>query len=128
MIVLSTPLTKTTRGMIGARELGLMKPEAVLINVGRGPLIDEDALYEHMQNNPDFKFGSDVWWEEPAAKQASFSLKHPFFDSDNVLGTPHNADLVKGMLQEATSQALGNVARYLKGEPLRGLVKRTDYE
>lgn len=127
VMLLSTPLTKKTRGMISARELDLMKDDAVLINVGRGPLVDEDALFEHMKCHPDFKFGADVWWREPGS-DGEFSLKHPHFDSTNIMGTPHNADHVEGMLPEALGQAMQNINRYLKGEPLHGVVNRVDYE
>jgi len=126
VVLLSIPLTRRTRGLIGARELGWMKEDAVLINVARGPIVDEEALYRHLQTHPDFKFGSDVWWREPMAGE-EFSLRHPLFDSPNVLGTPHNADLVKGMVPIAVGAAVANVARYLEGQPLQGVVNRSDY-
>ena len=125
-VLLCTPLTKQTRGLIGARELGLMKENAVLINVGRGPLVDEDAIYEHLKANPQFKFGADVWWNEPA-QDGDFKTKHPIFELPNVLGTPHNADRIDGMLTEAMIQGIENVDRYLKGEELYGVINRSDY-
>ena len=126
LVLLCTPLTKKTQGMIGSRELDLMKEDAVLINVGRGPLVDEDALYEHMVRHPNFKFGSDVWWKEPTS-DGKYSLKRPHFNSRNFLGTPHNADHLVGMLPEAVKLAMQNVTRYFHGEPLHGVVKREDY-
>ena len=125
-VLLCSPLTKTTRGMINAAKLGLMKDDAILINVGRGPLVDEDDLYGHLKNHPDFKFGSDVWWNEPP-KDGGFSTKHPIFDLPNVMGTPHNADLIDGMLTEAVVQGVQNVNRYIKGEPLYGVINQADY-
>src|SRR5581483_6502850 len=64
IVVLTLPLTKRTEGLIGSRELGWMKPDAILINVARGKLIDEEALYLRAQENPNFLVGLDVWWDE----------------------------------------------------------------
>ncbi|MEW6266276.1 MAG: 2-hydroxyacid dehydrogenase [Thermodesulfobacteriota bacterium] len=126
VVLLAAPLTKRTRGLIGARELNLMKDDAILINVARGAIVDEDALYEHLKTHPDFKFGADVWWREPLTG-SEFSLKHPLFDFPNVLGTPHNADHVEGMQSEATAAAAENVGDFLEGRPIRGVVDRSDY-
>ncbi len=125
-VFLSIPLTKAHEGLIGARELGWMKGDAILINLARGPVVDEAALYEHLKSHPDFKFGTDVWWREPLNGQ-EFSLRHPIFDFPNVLGTPHNADLVPGMVSKAMESALDNVVGFLEGKPLRGVVQREDY-
>lgn len=126
VVLLSIPLAKRTRGLIQARELSWMKEDAVLINVARGAVVDEGALYGHLQTHPDFKFGSDVWWREPLAGE-EFSLQHPLFDSPNVLGTPHNADVVEGIVPVAVGAAMANVARHLEGRPLNGVITRSDY-
>lgn len=123
VVLISIPLKHNTRGLIGARELGWMKDDAVLINVARGPIIDEAALYEHLKSHPDFKFGADVWWREGD----NYSQNHPIFDLPNVLGTPHNADHQECMLGVAADQAFQNIADYLSGRPLRGVVDRKDY-
>jgi phosphoglycerate dehydrogenase-like enzyme len=125
--VVALPLTNATRGLIGRRELALMKPDAVLINVARGAIVQEQALYEHLQRNPEFTAGIDAWWVEPFG-QGEFRTDFPFFDLPNVMGSPHNSALVPGIEAVAARRAAENVARHLRGEPVRGIVRREDYQ
>ncbi len=124
--VISLPLTKATRGLIGRRELEMMKPDAILINVARGAIVDEHALYDHLASHPDFKAGIDAWWIEPFG-QGRFRSNYPFFMLPNVLGSPHNSALVPGMNAEGTRLAVENVKRFLAGTPITGEVRREDY-
>ena len=124
--VLSLPLTKTTQGLIGARELSWMKPQAILINVARGPIIDETALFEHLHSNPEFMAGIDVWWVEPF-KEGEFRTSYPFLELPNVLGSPHNSALVPGVMHEALRHAVDNLQRYFAKEPLQGVMNQEDY-
>jgi phosphoglycerate dehydrogenase-like enzyme len=126
ILVVSVPLTRATAGLIGRRELSLMKPDAILVNVARAAIIDEDALHEHLERNPSFSAGIDVWWEEPRA-QRPLTTRRPFLDLPNVLGSPHYSGIVAGPLTEPTARAANNVARHLRGEPVRNLVNRSDY-
>jgi glycerate dehydrogenase len=126
VVVLSLPLTRTTRGLIGQRELGWMKPDAILINVARGALLDEAALYTHVKSHPDFLLGIDAWWTEPFLV-GQFRMEYPFLDLPNVLGSPHNSGVVPGVLMGASRQAAENVKRFLTGEQVVGLVRREDY-
>jgi phosphoglycerate dehydrogenase-like enzyme len=126
VVVFTTPLTCETRNMIAEKELGWMKKDAILINVGRGDVIHQKSLYAHLKAYPDFRAGIDTWWAEPAGKDA-FKLDYPFFELPNIIGSPHIADHVPGAIPHATRRALENVRNFLMGNPLRGLLKREDY-
>jgi len=126
IVVVSLPLTRATDGLIGRRELSLMKPDGILVNVARAGIIDEDALYEHLKRNPSFSAGIDAWWQEPRGQRA-FATRQPFLALPNVIGSPHNSAIVAGSLTEAAAHAADNVARHLRGEPVRNLVNPSDY-
>jgi phosphoglycerate dehydrogenase-like enzyme len=126
VLVIGIPLTAGTRGLIGARELGLMKDSAILVNVARGAIVDEQALYEHLRANPGFSAGIDAWWDEPHGG-APFRTNYPFFELPNLLGSPHNSGDVPGIMYHAARQAAGNVRRYLLGDAVSGVARREDY-
>jgi phosphoglycerate dehydrogenase-like enzyme len=126
VLVIALPLTRETRGLIGRRELEVMKPGAILVNAARGAIVDEEALFRHLETHPDFMAGIDAWWDEPRGKEP-FRTNFPFFDLPNALGSPHNSALVPGFELTATELAVENVERYLRGETVRGVVRREDY-
>ena len=127
VLVVSLPLTLITRGLIGQRELALMKPDAILVNVARGAIIDQAALYEHLRAHPEFSAGIDTWWDEPGYGRP-FRPRLPFLALPNVLGSPHNSGLVPGMVTESLLDAARNVAAYLAGDPVRGIQDAADYQ
>lgn len=126
VLVIGIPLTAGTRGLIGPRELGLMKDSAILINVARGAIVDERALYEHLRATPGFSAGIDAWWDEPRGG-APFRTNYPFFELPNLLGSPHNSGDVPGIMYYAARQAAANVRRYLIGDAVSGVARREDY-
>lgn len=126
VVVISLPLTRTTKGLIGKEELEWMKTEAILVNVARGAIIDEQALYNHVKNHPEFLVGIDAWWTEPFM-HGSFRMEYPFLELPNVLGSPHNSAVVAHVLVNATRQAAENVKHFLKGEKVVGIAQREDY-
>ena len=115
-VVLSAPLTPETRGIISDAELRAMKPSAVLINVGRGPLVDEAALVVALRERRIGGAALDVFNEEPLPDG------HPFYTLDNLLLSPHAADHTPDWKQRAMQLFLDNFERYRKGEPLRNVV------
>jgi len=126
VVVVTLPLTGATRGLIGSRELGWMRPDATLVNVARGSIIDEEALYRRLLKYPGFSAGVDVWWDEPFLDDR-LRVGHPFLELPNFLGSPHNSGIVPGWFELGLGRAAENVRRYLLGEPFVGLVRREDY-
>jgi phosphoglycerate dehydrogenase-like enzyme len=126
VLVIALPLIHASRGLIGARELGLMKPTAILVNVGRAAIVDEQALYEHLRDHPGFCAGIDTWWHEPRPG-SGFSTRYPFFDLPNMIGSPHNSGVTDGALQVGAHKAAENVRRFLRGEAVLGVTRREDY-
>ncbi len=126
VLVIAIPLTAATRGLIGPRELGLMKPGAILVNVARGAIVQERALYEHLKATPEFSAAIDAWWDEPRGG-APFRPTYPFLELPNLLGSPHNSGDVPGIMRYAASRAAENICRFLRGEQVTGLIRREDY-
>jgi phosphoglycerate dehydrogenase-like enzyme len=126
VLVVALPLTTASRGLIGARELALMKPAAIIVNVSRAAIVDERALFEHLRSHPEFCAGLDTWWHEPG-QEGGFRMDYPFLDLPNVIGSPHNSGIVPGVLAHAARRAAENTRRFLHGEAVTGLIRRADY-
>jgi len=117
-LLLALPLTPDTRGMIGAAEIAAMKSSAVLINVGRGPVIDEPALIAALDSGKIRGAALDVFSVEP------LPAGHAFYKMNNVLLSPHTADRVEGFLGPAVDAFLENLDRFLHGKPLENVVDK----
>jgi phosphoglycerate dehydrogenase-like enzyme len=126
VVVISLPLTRTTKGLIGKKELAWMKPDALLVNTARGAILDEEELYTHLKSHPTFMAGIDTWWIEPL-RGGPFRMDYPFLELPNVLGSPHNSALDSRVILVAARQAAENVKHFLEGERVTGIVRREDY-
>jgi phosphoglycerate dehydrogenase-like enzyme len=127
IVVVSLPLTNSTRGLIGSRELAWMKDDAILVNVARGQIINEGALYQRLKTHPNFTAAIDAWWIEPLT-HGEFRINYPFLELLNILASPHNSGIAHGSSLKATMFAAENVRRFLNHEPILGIVNRSDYE
>jgi len=117
-VVVSAPLTPETKGMIDTAAFGAMKPTAVLINVGRGPVVDEPALISALSMNIIKGAALDVFDKEP------LPAGHPFYSLQNVLLSPHCADHTPDWLERAMQFFIDQFGRYAKGEPLLNIVDK----
>lgn len=117
-VVIALPLTPQTRGLIGERELRLMKPTAFLINVGRGPIVQEAALLRALQEGWIAGAGLDVFEQEPLPPDS------PFYDLENVILTPHVAGTSPRYMDRAIPLFCENLARYVRGEMLLNVVDK----
>ncbi len=125
-VVLAVPLTRATRGLIGGPELAAMKPDAVLVNVARGKVVDEEALYRHLRSQPHFTAALDVWWDYPEGGKGHAS-QFPFHEMENVVMTPHVAGIVAGFQGLMLHQAADNIRRFLDGQEPVNRIHRKDY-
>ena len=126
LVVLTLSLNAETEKLFDAPMLGAMKDAAILVNVARGEVIDEDALYAHLKANPGFTACLDVWWQEPA-RQGSFGVRHPFFELPNLIGSPHNSGMVPGAFARSTRAAAENIRRYLETGRAERLAQPGDF-
>jgi phosphoglycerate dehydrogenase-like enzyme len=119
-VVLATSLSDSTHHLIGARELGLMKPSAVIVNIARGSVIDEAALIEALKAGQIRGAGLDVFEKEPLPADS------PLWDLPNVLMTPHLTPTVPDRTGNSLNIVLENARRFRAGEPLVNLLTRED--
>jgi len=117
-VVVAAPLTSETRGMIGEPEFAAMKPTAVVINVGRGPVIHEEALVRALSTGRIKGAALDVFDHEPLPQG------HPFYKLENVLLSPHCADHTPDWLDNAMQFFIAQFERFQEGEPLLNIVDK----
>lgn len=119
VVLCSLPLTDATRGLVGARELAAMKETAILVNVGRGAVVDEVSLYEALADRQIFGAGIDVWYAYPPnddERGDTLPANVPFWELDNVVMTPHSANDMLGWRDESARDVMETLAALARGE------------
>ncbi len=117
-VVVAAPLNAETLGLIGEAEFAAMKPSAVIINVGRGPVLDEHAMIKALSEHKIKGAALDVFAEEPLPKG------HPFYNLENVLLSPHCADHTPDWLDNAMHFFIAQFERFRRGKPLLNVVDK----
>ena len=119
-LVVSTPLTPATYRLVSRERIAAMKPHAVLINIGRGPTVDEEALIDALRDKRIRGAALDVFEVEP------LSPSHPLWQLDNVLISPHTADHTADAHVRAMQFFLENLKRFRAGESLENVVDKVE--
>jgi phosphoglycerate dehydrogenase-like enzyme len=120
VVSLNVPITDSTRHLIGARELGLMKSDAILINVSRGPVVDEAALRQTLERDQLRGAGLDVLEQEPP------DTANPLLRLNNVVFSPHNAGSSAEVWPRVVANCFANVERVARGETAHNLARKYD--
>jgi phosphoglycerate dehydrogenase-like enzyme len=117
-VVLALPLTEETRNVLNAERLQLMKPNAYLINIGRGELVDEETLLQLLRERKIAGAVLDVFQTEPLPEN------HPFWQIENVFVTPHISGNFDEYVERVGEQFAENLARYVRGAALLNIVDK----
>ncbi len=122
-IVVACPLTEATRGLLDRRRLALCKTSAVIINLARGHVIEEEALYQALKNRSIGGAVIDVWYTYPGPEdERPRPSTYPFHELDNIIMTPHCSSWSEGLLGRRWSVIADNLENLADGKPLRNLV------
>jgi phosphoglycerate dehydrogenase-like enzyme len=122
VLVISTPLTPETTGIIGAAQLEALGPEGLLVNVARGPVVQEEALYAALKHHGVAGAAIDVWYRYPAADGLGKPSTLPFESLDNVIMTPHSSAVTEETFRGRSQEIIENINRLAAGRPVRNVV------
>ncbi len=123
-LIIAAPLTAETSGAIGERELALLPEGAYLVNVARGPIVDEDALYQALTSGRLSGAALDVWYQYPEPGRDGHGSRLPFHALPNVIATPHYSAWTKPMILRRIDRMVENLHRLARGEELERVVLR----
>ncbi|MHC1605289.1 MAG: 2-hydroxyacid dehydrogenase [Candidatus Methanofastidiosia archaeon] len=126
IVVISIAHNRYTHELIKSSEFDIMKKDAILVNVARGPIVSQKDLYAHLVKNPGFKAGIDVWWKYPK-KGERWSQKYPFEILPNVQITPHSANTAKESRMKMIENTCKNVRKFVEGKKIKNIITKEDY-
>jgi phosphoglycerate dehydrogenase-like enzyme len=122
-VVVAIPHTAETTALIGEAELSTMKPTAYLVNVARGPIVDERGLYVALHDKVIAGAANDVWYIYPnALDQTRRPATYPFHELPNIIMSPHNAGTTDGTMSYRFEFIAENIGRFYRGDPLQNVV------
>jgi len=122
-VAICTALGPETTNLLDTRRLSLMKPGAFLVNIARGQVIDEDALYAALSEHRLGGAAIDVWWQYPTPTEPNRrGSRHAFHALPNVIVTPHNSGWTGGMVRRRWDEIADNLGRFARGDSLINLV------
>lgn len=123
VLVLACPLDDGTRGLVGARQLSLLPPGALLVNVARAEVVDEQALYEALQSQRLGRAALDVWYQYPKKGQPPVApSRFPIHELPNVRATPHISAITPALLERRYGFMARNIERLHDGQPLLNVI------
>jgi phosphoglycerate dehydrogenase-like enzyme len=122
-IVVSLPLSDQTAGIVGAPEIAAMRPDAVILNVGRGPVIDQQALFDALSQRRIGGAVIDTWYSYPTPdKPTTLPSKLAFHELPNVVMTPHMSGWTAGTVRRRQETIAANIGRLSRNEALVNVV------
>lgn len=122
-VVLACPLNKDTRGLIGPKEFARMKRIAFLINVARGAVVQEEALYHALKDRRIAGAAIDVWYRYPKSEEPCRPSRFPFHKLPNLIMTPHVSGWMLGTRQNRLQLIAENIDRLVAGKPLQNVIQ-----
>jgi len=123
-VILSLPLTAESEGLVNRKFLSWMKPTSILVNISRGQIIDELALYDALKEKRIHGAGIDVWWRYPSEWRGTAipSADVPFHELDNIVISPHRAAFSENIERELFLFAGNNILRFIRGETPHNII------
>jgi len=126
VVVIACALAPETQGLIDARRIALMKPGAFLINIARGLIVDEEALYAALRDGRLGGAAIDVWWRYPTPAEPQLRpSRFAFHELPNVLMTPHSSSFTEGTAERRLGAIAANIDALIRGEKLINVVATT---
>ena len=122
ILVISIPLTDETTGLVGATQLDDLGPDGLLVNVARGPIVDETALYEALKERRIAGAAIDTWYRYPGPDGRGEPSTMPFGRLDNIIMTPHSSGVTAETFRGRAREIAENITRLSKNEPLKNVV------
>lgn len=123
VVVVTAPLTEETRGLVGAEAFRAMKPTAFLVNVARGPVVDEEAAFAALSSGAIAGAALDVWWDAAEDPVRALPSRYAFEQLDNVVLTPHQSGHTRDTFEARARDIAANIGRLASGLPLGNVVR-----